>query len=425
MATLPQAADYGARIKLVSNRIDIPGSGEMAVAEALEKAAATFAVMVIEHKEKDDALSYAHAKNEYLIADIEERAKLQDDQDFISHGRRYNEAMKGHYERLFPTVRSSRDRSLFDAEARLMTTRGTVAVADNARVKEIDWNVAELSRHGRKLEGVIMAASDAQTARDGMSAYLEHINSLLKKGLIGQTEHETWSKDFVTSVAGKRLIAMDPKLREQVLERSITLAKTQGRITRDQIFAGEGSDSIADFLPLDERVKMLEITRKGNEYDDDMTEAWMLFDKVRAVYTDPQNVSDEIRRISIGLPQGVRTALASMNREYQTEETRLEARERQSLYGYGQSLLEEGKNPELVMAGQQWKMMLPQQRVALHEGYISRQQRDGFGEVDTLYTVPKADFDAGDHIIDEDGNILMGESTPEPSYAYWSGLTEL
>ena len=72
MATLPQASDYGPRVKLVSNRIDVPGSGENAVAEALERAAGTFVNMAIQHKEKDDALSYAHAKNEYLIADIEE-----------------------------------------------------------------------------------------------------------------------------------------------------------------------------------------------------------------------------------------------------------------------------------------------------------------------------------------------------------------
>ena len=117
MATLPDAADYGARVALRSSRIDIPGQGEMAVADALANAAQTFTNMAIEHKQKDDALSYSNAKNEYLTADIQERAKLADDENFATHDQRYREAMKGHYERLFPTVRSDRDRSIAWARA--------------------------------------------------------------------------------------------------------------------------------------------------------------------------------------------------------------------------------------------------------------------------------------------------------------------
>jgi hypothetical protein len=38
MATLPSAPDYQ-RVQLRSNRIDMPGQGELAVASALERAA--------------------------------------------------------------------------------------------------------------------------------------------------------------------------------------------------------------------------------------------------------------------------------------------------------------------------------------------------------------------------------------------------
>ncbi len=423
MATLPQAADYGPRVKLVSNRIDRPGAGENAVAEALERAAGTFVNMAIEHKEKDDALSYAHAKNEYLIADIEERDKLADDQDFGTQTERYNEAMKGHYERLFPTVRSERDRVLFDAEARLQNARGTVAVGDNSRVKEIDWNVAELQRHGRELQGVILAAQDAPTAREGMSAYLEHINSLLKKGFITEREHETWSKDFVTTTASKRLIAMDPKEREIVLERSITMAKTQGRITRDQIFAGEGSDSIADFIPLDERVRMLEATRKGNEHDTVMTEANAHFDAIRDVYNDPKNVNDEVRRIGKDLDWDVRAALKALSTDYQITESRLAGMGRTKVMRGASALLDQNINPEVAMAGEQWESLLQVQKDSLRAAYISRQQRDGFGEFDVLYTDPKPEgLDA--HLVGEDGQIMLGETSQDPSYSLWSGMSE-
>ena len=426
MATLPQAADYGPRVKLVSNRIDVPGSGENAVAEALERAAGTFVNMAIQHKEKDDALSYAHAKNEYLIADIEERDKLADDTDWATQTERYNEAMKGHYDRLFPTVRSERDRQLFDAEAGLLTVRGRVAVGDMARVREIDWNVAELGRQGRDLQGQILAAQDAATAREGMSAYLEHINALLKKGFITESQHETWSKDFVTTVAGKRLIAMDPKLREEVLERSITMAKSQGRITRDQIFKGEGSDSIADFIPLDERVKMLEATRKGNELDETMEAAYAEWDDIKQTYTTPQNVAAEVRRRGPNLDHAVRTQLEALSRNFQVEENRLDARGREETMIASSVILDRGGNPEQEMAGDRWDALLQVQKDAIRAGVISRQQRDGFGEYDVLFTPRKEGAELGpmDHVVQEDGSIMLGVSTPAPSYSYWSRLSK-
>lgn len=419
MATLPQAADYGPRVRLVSNRIDRPGEGEMAVAEALSRAAATFTTMAIEHKQKDDALSYAHAKNEYLIADIQERDKLQDDQDFSTHNERYTEAMKGHYERLFPTVRSQRDRGLFDAEARLMNARGTVAVGDNARTKEIDWNVAELARHGEALQGVIMAASDAQTAQDGMLAYLEHANSLLTKGFLDETTHQASTQGFVTSTAEKRLIAMDPKLREVLLERSITMAKTRGEpITREQIFAGEGSGSIADFLPLDERVTMLEVTRKGNEHDDTMEQAYAVFDAVTSRYTDPSKVQAAAAEAGKGLDPDVRTALNTLTTQYRQNAVAREAMERDDIMTAAGDLMDRGQDPE-SMNGDLWGKLLPVQRQSLVDEWTSRLNRDGFGRTDTMYTPVDP---AAEHIVGPDGEILLGESTPDPSYAYWMSI---
>lgn len=420
MATLPQAADYGPRVRLVSNRIDRPGQGEMAVAEALERAAATFTNMAIEHKQKDDALSYAHAKNEYLIADIQERDKLQDDQDFATQTERYNTAMKGHYERLFPTVRSKRDRGLFDAEARLMNARGTVAVGDNARVKEIDWNVAELARHGEALQGVIMAASDAQTAQDGMFAYMEHANSLLTKGFLDETTHQAVTQGFVTSTAEKRLIAMDPKMREVMLERSITMAKTRGEpITREQILAGEGSGSIADFLPLDERVKMLEATRKGNEHDDTMEEAYAVFDAVTSRYTDPAKVQAATAAAGKGLAPDVRTALNTLSTQYRQNAVAAEAMERDDIMTAAGSLMDRGMDPE-SMNGDLWGKLLPVQRQSLVDEWTSRMNDDGFGRTDTAFTPVKPA--AQQHIVGPDGEILMGEGTPDPSYAYWMSI---
>jgi len=327
--------------------------------------------------------------------------------------------MKGHYERLFPTVRSQRDRGLFDAEARLMNARGVVAVGDNARTKEIDWNVAELARHGEALQGVIMAASDAQTAQDGMFAYLEHANSLLTKGFLDEVTHQAATQGFVTSTAEKRLIAMDPKVREILLERSITLAKTRGEpITREQILAGEGSGSIADFLPLDERVKMLEETRKGNEHDDTMDEAYAVFDAVTARYTDPSKVQAAAAEAGKGLDSDVRTALNTLTTQYRQNAVAREAMERDDIMTAAADLMDRGQDPE-TMNGDLWGKLLPVQRQSLIDEWTSRLNKDGFGRTDTMYTPVDP---AAEHIVGPDGEILMGEGTPDPSYAYWMSI---
>ncbi len=322
MATLPQAADYGPRVKLVSNRIDRPGAGENAVAEALERAAGTFVNMAIEHKQKDDALSYSNAKNEYLIASIEEQDKLADDQDFATQTERYNVAMKGHYERLFPTVRSKRDRALFDAEARLMDARGNVDVGNNARTKEIDWNLGQFAKNATAAQGIILAAPNSQTAQDAMFGVLEQGAAIRERGYWSEEEYQATMQKFVTTTAERRLIAMDGEEREILLERSIVMAKTRGKpITRDQIQAGEGSGSIADFIPLDVRVKMLEETRKANKHDATWTEAYKIMDEIHAEFTDVVNIDREFRERSRGLDSDVRSALRELVRQDRQDKT--------------------------------------------------------------------------------------------------------
>lgn len=388
MATLPQAADYGPRVRLVSNRIDRPGEGENAVAEALARAAATFTTMAIEHKQKDDALSYAHAKNEYMIADIEERDKLQDDPDFATHTERYTEAMKGHYDRLFPTVRSERDRGLFDAEARLHDARGVVAVGDNARVGEIDWNVAELDRQGTRLQGVVMAAKDANTAQAGISAYMEHINSLLKTGLIDETQHQVWSREWVTDVSRARVMAMDPISREIVLERSVTLARGQGGpITPEQVAAGKGSGSLADFIPLDERVAMLEATRKGNEEDEHGKAAYAVWDEIRETLNDPAAVGAAVRKASRGLEPKARAILNGINTSYRAAITAEEELTQKTIIGAASALTQAGGNPRDV-GGEKWMLLENYQQKALIEEYEAFQQNRQFGKFN-VYSRPR------------------------------------
>jgi hypothetical protein len=338
--------------------------------------------MVIEHKQKDDALSYSNAKNEYLIASIEEQDKLADDQDFATHGERYSTAMKGHYERLFPTVRSARDQQLFDSEARLMDERGAVAVGENSRVKEIDWHLGKFSQNMIDAQGIIMAASDAQTAQDSMFTVLEQGAALRKRGYLDEEAYTAAMHDFVTTTAGKRLMAMNPKQREILLERSITLARTQGEpITQDQISAGEGSGSIADFLPLDERVKMLEATRKGNEHDDTMAQAYAVFDDVRSRHVDPGKVAAAVRVASEGQEPDVRTALRTLSMQYRQDMQAEEDAEIEDIMIAGSALARAKKNPA-DMAGQQWGRLQGFQKQALMDEFAAAMENREFGKFD-------------------------------------------
>lgn len=412
MATLPQASDYGARVGLRSNRIDLPGQGELAVANALERAAGTFVGMAIEHKEKDDAISYSNAKNEYLIADIQEREKLQDDQDFATHDERYRTAMKGHYERLFPTVRSARDQQLFDAEARLMNERGSVAVGDNARTKKLDWNIAQFERHGTALQGVIMAASDAQTAQDAMFGYLEEANSLLDRGLLTPTQHEAATQTFVTDTAERRLIAMDPKEREILLERSITMAKTRGEpITREQIAAGEGSGSIADFMPLDVRVQMLEQTRKANEIDETLGTAQGIFDEARALYSkDSGAMMEEIRRLSSQHDDPkVRQEAVRLGRQYRDEAVGVKADKRDKIMTSATEVIMSGEMSFAQIPAAELAILLPHQIKALQDWQ-------------DLVTLNKQ-FPNATRWILTDNNDPTAKNSGK-SYAAWSNMTD-
>lgn len=317
MATLPQAADYGKRVGLQSNRIDIPGQGELAVASALERAAGTFSKMAIEHKTKDDALSYANAKNEYMIADIQERQKLNEDQDHATHDERYRAAMAGHYERLFPTVTSARDRHLFDAEARLMNERGSVAVGDNARKIGIGQSVDAFNSHAQDAKAIILTSNDPQVAQDAMFGILEEATALRDRGYFTPEQYKAVLQTWVQDTAFARLRAMDPAEREKHLEASITHRKTTGKpIDEEMIQQGLGSGSIADFLPLDTAVAMLETTQKANEIEMTLGAAQEIFDVAAESYqTDSGAMMDQIRELTKDADPEVREKALQLGRQ--------------------------------------------------------------------------------------------------------------
>ena len=351
MATLPSAPDYQ-RVQLRSNRIDMPGQGELAVASALERAAGTFTQMAIEHKQKDDALSYARAKNEYQIASIQEREKLKGDQDFDTHDERYRTAMKGHYERLFPTVNSSRDRLLFDAEARLMDERGSVDVNNTARVGRIGKSLDDFNVFKEQAKGVVLTASDAQTAQDAMFGVIEEATALRDKGYLTPDEYKATLQSWVQDTAFARLRSMDPAEREVLLERSITHRKTTGKpITEDDIREGLGTGSIADFLPLDTAVAMLETTQKANEIEATLGAAQDIFDVASTNnQTDMGAMMDEIRELTKGADPEVREKALTLGRQHRDDKRNEKIDDRARIMSGASAGIRQGINPDSMNA---------------------------------------------------------------------------
>jgi len=370
MATLPQAADYGARVQLRSSRVDIPGQGEMAVADALSRAATTFTNMAIEHKQKDDALSYSNAKNEYMIADIQEREKLKDDQNFDTHDERYRTAMKGHYERLFPTVRSQRDQHLFDAEARLMDERGSVSVGDNARTKRYDWSVNQFTGHADAARKIILTATDAQTAQNAMFGVLEEATALRDAGIFTPEQYKAVLQGWVQESSFARLVAMNPKDREIALEASITHRKTSGEpITQEQIAEGLGTGSIADFLHLDTAVKMLEETQRANEIDEVLGTAQGIFDAARGRFpTNSGAMMEEIRRLSKEHEDPkVREESVRLGRQYRDEAVGVENDMRDNIMTSATTLISSGEMSFASINPDELSKLLPHQLRALQD----------------------------------------------------------
>ena len=362
----------------------------MAVASALERAAGTFTQMAIEHKQKDDALAYSSAKNEYLIASIQEQEKLKDDMDFDTQDDRYRAAMKGHFERLYPTVRSTRDQQLFDAEARLMNERGSVTVSDSARKKRIDNSIEQFNSHAQDAKAIILTADNAQDAQEAMFGVLEEATALRDAGYLDANQYKAVLQTWVQDTAFARLRGMDAADREVLLEASVTHRRTTGKpITDDDIKAGLGSGSVADFLPLDTAVAMLEATQKANEIDATLGAAQEIFDVARAASpTDTGALMDLIREATKGADAEVREKALVLGRQYRDDKRNEIVDDQNRVMTQGAAGIRNGINPS-SMNPDDLAILSGGQRNALDADWQAFLEDREFGEA-TMWTQEQA-----------------------------------
>ena len=291
MATIPEAPDYGARPSLRSNRVDLPGTGDTATGDALARAAGTFAQIYGEQKSKEDRLNYSLAKNELLTADITEREKLRDDEDWQTYDDRYSTGYNTTRDEIYARYQlSPGDARLLDAESDLIRERGRVQVSDASRVTKLDNEQA-------RIEGNLVTAheqvlnADPATANDIMLTQLENIKAGEEAGIYTDAQALVRSQKFVQDTAHARLIGMDVADRITELELSLAHRKARGPISIEDLQAGKGSGSIADFLNKDTVAEMLRTAKDEDKHSTMQGDVFSIIDTVVADYPETNAAS--------------------------------------------------------------------------------------------------------------------------------------
>lgn len=224
MSTLPTPLDYGNRPSVQVNRVDRPAGTSSEVAAAWGDAVASFNSVLEEQGEKQSKLDYALARNEILLADLEERNRLAEDQDWSTHDKRYGEAFKRRVEAIraeYPGLRGY-DSQLLDAEARMIGAKGRIDVGAGAKKVEISQGYAKLTK------GIADATEEIINSKTGdrntlMQGVLESINAAEEMGyfgVAGADAAEALRQGTTQQIAKAVLDTMPPAERKRVLTAS-------------------------------------------------------------------------------------------------------------------------------------------------------------------------------------------------------------
>jgi len=274
---LPSVLDYGTRPSLKSNRVDRVHPEGVELAESVAQAAGTFATLYGQKKQKDSRLQYALAKNEIMALDLAQRESLKDRNDWEAFDTDYSNGFnKGRDEILGRHARlSGTDRALLSSESDLIRERGRVAAGSLARDMEIDQGRAGIERGlDEALEAIQLEAPENQTKL--MLQAMETINAARDEGgWYDDTEAEALIQGFVAKSAVSALENMDKEDMIREIELSLAHRDARGPITRKKIMAGEGSNSVADFLHANDLKDMLE---KGKDEHKNATQYATIYD---------------------------------------------------------------------------------------------------------------------------------------------------
>lgn len=408
MPKLPDVLDYGQRPSLRTNRVDLPGNAALITGDALANAAEKFVAVAEQHKEKKDAFNYALAKNELLQADIREREKLKDDQDWATHDERYRTGYKSSRDEVFNKYSlDPRDAAVLDAEANLITERGAVNVGERARRIKIDEGMARLDQ-GLDAAREAIQVADPMTRNDLLLTQLDAITAAETSGFLGETEAQAKRQAFTQDVSIASLVGMDPKDREKALEQSLAQRKAGGPLSPDDIRAGKGTGSIADFLHFDTATKLLKQTKKENEISDELEVAYRVTDAAVAKHPeDPVAQMKYIRDQTRGMDAKIRARAESIGRSRGEEQRVADGQVRQKIMqSAGELMRDDGWTYDQLPSSELAKLS-PGQDAELQRYDRMLRNNKQFADVTNWH----------DEKRDENGDLV------QPAYSTWAKMS--
>lgn len=230
-------------------------------------------------------MEYALAKDELIKADIAEREMLKDRNDWDAFDQDYTSGYQGRANEILAKRKlTDTDRALLQADSDLIRERGRVVAGDLSRVMRLDQRRAEV---GQALidgiEEVNLSPPEQQNVI--MQNKLDMVRGAIDEGAYTEQEGTEILQKFVAAASTASLSSMDAEIALAEIELSLAHRTARGPISQEEIFNGEGSNSIADFLPkhelvamkekLEDEIEIDEYQRIGLEASD---EAWDLFD---------------------------------------------------------------------------------------------------------------------------------------------------
>lgn len=414
MATIPQVIDYGARPSLRSSRVDIPGQGELAVSESVERAAATFGQVMTERKQTEDRFNYSMAKQKFITAEVMRREEVKDDEDYETYDERYRTGLGSDRDRIAKEhPMSPHDAAIWGAEADLIRERGAAAVAEYGRTVMIGKKDAELLRVLDTARNLIVSMEPG-TRNDSMLTAMEQINSAVEEGWKDPVEGEKLRKQFVRSAALGSLVQMEKEDAIAAIDKSLVARSVKDRrgITPEQIRAGEGTDSIADFLHEDDLVELREKLDKENKTTRNRGEAYEALDEAFDLYRGVGKGSERMDYLIDKLkdnPDAREIGERLMRLRNRDEEAAHNEAVNESIRENGRRMREQpGTYTYDSIPADETGLYSPPQDALMREYSNSVANGEQFGKFDRWH----------EHIEDEFGNLVRG------SYKLWSGYSE-
>ncbi len=430
MATIPESIDYGARPSLRSNRIDLPGRGELAVADALSNAANTFAAVMLERKHKQDRFNYNMAKQELLTADLTQREALKDRTDWQEFDEAYRTGLASSRERITRDYQlTPHDAAIFSAEADYIRERGASAVGSMVRKYEIDEKVTGLSEAlARARENIINA--DPSTRNDQLLTVMDLINAGVGEGWLDESDGLKLRQDFTQDVAVASLTSMDPEDAIDIIKQSLANRAAGGPLTAEDIREGRGTDSIADFLHTDVANEMLDKLERENKTTQDRTAAFAAVDEAFELYPGKGNAGKRMKHIR-QLTKGdadVRDIAQRSGRIRNEEERSVEMDTVNGIIAGIDEAIAENPNFNLDMVpANDWERLTVAQKNMMERRYSNVRNGSQFADSTNWHS---AKFDEDDNLVLASYD-LWGDMSPEEkaitelSLPAWTNAFEL